>query len=108
MRPGGSYLWAIKSAKGRLCWSTGTYKEVIPNNKITSTMSFCDENGKVIPGSQVSVPGRWPDEITVLVEFSKSEEQTEVTVTEVGIPLITYPLSKIGWAQQFTKIGSLL
>jgi uncharacterized protein YndB with AHSA1/START domain len=108
VRQGGSYLWAMKSEQGRMFWSTGTYKEVVANKRIVSTMSFSNENGRIIPGSQVSVPGKWPDEIAVIVEFSESQGKTRVTVAEVGIPLIVYPLSKIGWAQQFDKIQSLL
>ena len=86
----------------------GTYKEVVANKKIVSTMSFSNENGKVIPGSQVTVPGKWPKEIAVIVEFSESQGKARVTVAEIGIPLIVYPLSKIGWAQQFDKIQLLL
>jgi uncharacterized protein YndB with AHSA1/START domain len=108
VREGGSYLWAMKSAQGRMFWNTGTYKEVVANKKIVSTLSFCNENGIIIPGSQVSVPGQWPNEITVIVEFSESEGKARVTVTEVGIPLIVYAPSKIGWAQQFDKIQLLL
>jgi uncharacterized protein YndB with AHSA1/START domain len=108
VRDGGSYLWAMKSAQGRMFWSTGTYKEVVANKKIVSTMSFSDENGKTIPGSQVSVPGQWPNEITVIVAFTESEGKARVSVAEVGIPLIAYPLSKMGWAQQFDKIQLLL
>ena len=108
VREGGSYLWAMKSGQGRMFWSTGTYKEVVPNKKIMSTLSFSNEDGKTIPGSQVSVPGQWPNEITVIVEFSESEGKARVIVAEVGIPLIAYPLSKIGWAQQFDKIELLL
>jgi uncharacterized protein YndB with AHSA1/START domain len=105
---GGSYLWAMKSKQGRMSWNIGTYKEVVANKKIVSTMSFANENGKAIPGSQVPVPGRWPDEITVIVEFGESEGKARVTVTEVGVPLIVYPLMKMGWAQQFDKIQLLL
>ena len=108
VREGGSFLWAMKSEKGKMFWNTGTYQEVVADKKIVSTMAFADENGKAIPGSQVSVPGRWPNEITVIVEFNESEGKARVTVTEVGIPLIAYPLLKIGWAQQFDKIQSLL
>jgi len=108
LRDGGGYLWEMKSSQGRMFWNTGTYKGVIANKKIVSTMSFADENGKAIPGSQVSVPGQWPDEITVIVEFNESEGQARVTVTEVDIPLIAYPFMKMGWAQQFDKIQSLL
>jgi uncharacterized protein YndB with AHSA1/START domain len=118
VRTEGSYLWAMKSggmksgamksAEGRMFWNTGTYKEVVADRKIVSTMSFANENGKAIPGSQVPVPGRWPDEITVIVAFSESEGKTRVTVTEVGVPLIVYPLLKMGWAQQFDKMQLLL
>jgi uncharacterized protein YndB with AHSA1/START domain len=95
VREGGSYLWAMKSAQGKMFWSTGTYKEVVANKKIVSTMSFSNENGKIIPSSQVSVPGQWPNEVTIIVEFSESAGKARVTVAEVGIPLIVYPLSKI-------------
>lgn len=108
VREGGSYLWAMKSGRGKVFWNTGTYREVVANEKIVSTMSFSNENGKTIPGSQVSVPGHWPNELTVIVEFSESAGKTRVTVREVGIPLIVYPLAKIGWAQQFDKIQMLL
>jgi uncharacterized protein YndB with AHSA1/START domain len=105
---GGSFLWAMKSENGRTFWNTGIYHDVVVNKKIVSTMAFADENGKAIPGSEVSVPGRWPNEITVVVEFSESEGKTRVTVTEVGIPFIVYAPSKIGWAQQFDNIQLLL
>jgi len=107
-REGGSYLWAMKSGQGKMFWSTGTYKEVVTNKRIVSTMSFANEDGKIVPGSQVSVPGHWPNEITVIVEFSEFEGKARVTVAEVGIPLIVYPLSKMGWSQQFDKIQALL
>jgi uncharacterized protein YndB with AHSA1/START domain len=108
VREGGNYHWAMKSEQGRMSWNTGTYKEVVANKKIVSTMSFSNENGKTIPGSQVSVPGQWPNEITVIVEFSESAGKARVTVTEAGIPLIAYALLKMGWAQQFDKIQLLL
>jgi uncharacterized protein YndB with AHSA1/START domain len=108
LRPNGTYLWAMKSGQGRMYWSTGTYKEVVQNEKIVSTMSFSDESGNATPGSQVSVPGRWPNQITVIVELRESKGKTRITVTEVGVPLITYPLMKIGWDQQFDKIQPLL
>ena len=108
VREGGGFLWGMKSEHGRVFWNTGTYQEVVANKKIVSTMSFSNENGKIIPGSQASVPGRWPDDITVIVEFSEREEKARVTVTEVGIPLIAYPLMKLGWAQQFDKMQLLL
>jgi uncharacterized protein YndB with AHSA1/START domain len=108
VREGGSYLWGMKSEQGKTFWNTGTYLEVVANRKLVATMSFSDANGKAIPSSQVSVPGHWPDALTVSVQFSESSGKTQVTVQEVGIPLIVYPFSKIGWAQQFDKMQLLL
>jgi uncharacterized protein YndB with AHSA1/START domain len=108
VRQGGSYLWGMTSARGKTTWNTGTYTEVLANKKIVSTLAFADENGRAIPGPQAPVPGRWPNEITVIVEFSESAGKTKVTVTEVGIPLIVYAPSKMGWSQQFDKLQSLL
>jgi len=108
LRAGGTYLLSMKSPNGQMFWNTGVYKEVIPNRRIVSSLSFADEHGNAIPGSQSPAPGHWPDEITVIVEFVESDGKTKVTVTEVGIPLIVKPLSKIGWAQQFNKMDDLL
>jgi hypothetical protein len=71
-------------------------------------LSFADEAGNAVPGSKAPVPGRWPDAITVIVEFSESSGKTKVTVTEIGMPLIVTILSRTAWDQQFDKIEGLL
>jgi uncharacterized protein YndB with AHSA1/START domain len=108
LRVGGSYLWAMKSPKGEMFWNTGVYTEVVPESRIVSTLSFADETGKALPGSKAPVPGRWPDAVTVIVEFSESSGKTKVTVTEVGVPLMVMILSRVAWNQQFDKIEGLL
>jgi uncharacterized protein YndB with AHSA1/START domain len=108
LRVGGTYLWAMKSPKGAMSWNTGVYQEVVMNRRIVSSLSFADETGKAIPGSKAPVPGRWPNAITVIVDFSASGGKTKVTVTEVGLPLIVKLLSTIAWNQQFDKIEGLL
>ncbi len=108
LRVGGTYLWAMKSPKGEMFRNTGVYKEVVANRRIVSTMSFADETGNAVPGSQAPVPGRFPDAVTVIVEFSESSGKTKVTVTEVGLPLIIKIMSKIAWDEQFDKIEGLL
>lgn len=108
LRVGGTYLWEMKSAKGETFWNTGVYQEVVPERRIAYTSSFADETGKVIPASKAPVPGRWPDAVTAIVEFSESNGKTKVTVTEVGLPLLIKIVSKIAWNQQFDKIEGLL
>jgi uncharacterized protein YndB with AHSA1/START domain len=108
LRVGGTYLWAMRSPKGQISWNTGVYQEVDPNRRIVSSLSFADENGQAVPGSKAPVPGRWPDTVTMIVDFSESSGKTKVTVTEVGLPLFVKLLSKVAWDQQFDKIESLL
>lgn len=108
LRVGGTYLWAMKSPNGAMSWNTGVYENVVPNTKIVSTLSFADENGQALPGAKAPVPGRWPDAITVVVDFSESDGKTKVTVTEIGIPLFVKVLAKVAWDQQFDKIQALL
>jgi uncharacterized protein YndB with AHSA1/START domain len=108
LRVGGTYLFAMRSAKGEMFWNTGVYKEVVPNRRIVSTLSFADETGKALPASKVPVPGRWSDAVTVTVDFSESSGKTKVTVTEAGIPLIVRIPSVVAWDQQFDKIEGLL
>ena len=108
LRVGGTFLWAMKSPKGEMFWNTGVYKEVVPGSKIVSTLAFADESGKALPGTKAPVPGRWPDAVTVIVNFGESNGRTKVTVTEVGLPLMIKILSKVAWGQQFDKIEGLL
>ncbi|MDD2769396.1 MAG: SRPBCC domain-containing protein [Methylococcus sp.] len=108
LRVGGTYLLSMRSQKGEIVWNAGSYKEVVPNTKIVSTMSFSDANGKAIPGSEVRVPGKWPDEITVTVEFKGADGKTTIAITEVGIPLIMKFFGALGWQQQLDKFEALL
>lgn len=108
LRVGGTFLFSMRSQKGEMFWNTGIYKEVVANTRIVSALSFCDENGKAVPGSEVPVPGKWPDEIAVTVEFKEASGKTTVTVTEVGIPLIMKFFAALGWQQQLDKFETLL
>lgn len=107
-RTGGKFLFSMRSPKGETYWNTGTYDEIVPNRKIVSSMSFSDENGKVLRGSEIPVPGAWPDEISVTVEFTPQDGKTHVKVFESGIPLLMKVLAKMGWEQQFDKFEALL
>lgn len=104
----GAFLLSMRSPNGEMHWNAGTYREIVDRQRIVSAMSFSDEHGKVIPGSEVPVPGEWPDDITVTVEFRETNGGTTVAVTEAGIPLIMKFFATLGWQQQFDKLEALL
>lgn len=107
-RVGGTYLFSMQSPKNEMFWNTGTYTEITLNQKIAFTVSFADENGKLVPGAQAPAPGKWPDSIMATVTFQADGGKTHVRVEEVGIPLIMKILAKMGWEQQFDKFERLL
>lgn len=107
-REGGKFLLSMQSPDGKISWNTGTYTQIITNQKIVSKMSFSDETGKAIPASEAGVPGKWPDEIEVIVQFEDLSGKTKIQITEVGIPLLMSFFAKLGWQQQFDKMEPLL
>ncbi|MEO5667113.1 MAG: SRPBCC domain-containing protein [Bdellovibrionota bacterium] len=108
LQVGGRFLYAMKSPKGEMSWNAGTYTEIVPLQKIVSTMSFSDENGRAMTGAEIKIPGVWPDSIGVVVEFKDLGAKTLVSVTETGIPAIMKLFASMGWTQQFEKFEKLL
>jgi hypothetical protein len=53
-----TYLLFMKSAKGKMFRNTGVYKDVL-KKMIVSTMSFSNEDGKAISGSEAPVVGHF-------------------------------------------------
>ncbi|MFA6239944.1 MAG: SRPBCC domain-containing protein, partial [Candidatus Hydrogenedentales bacterium] len=50
-RVGGKYLYCMRSPEGQDFWSTGTYEEIVPMERIVSSDSFADEKGNIISAS---------------------------------------------------------
>lgn len=107
-RVGGAYVLAMRAPDGTTHWNGGRYVDIVPNRRISSTMSFADENGRPLRGKDVPAPGVWPDEVTVTVEFKAAGGGTSVSIEETGIPVVMMAFAKMGWEQQFDKMEKLL
>lgn len=107
-RVGGKFLLSMKSPDGEMYWNAGSYTEVEENKKLVSQMAFSDATGKITPGAEVKMPGRWPDFVIVTVEFREDGDKTHVAVTEEGVPLLMKIMAQLGWEQQFVKLEKLL
>jgi uncharacterized protein YndB with AHSA1/START domain len=108
-RVGGKYLFCMRDLNGKDYWSTGIYKEIVPNEKIVWTDSFADENGNVVPGSHYSMGDDFPREMTVTVSFEDENGKTKMTLRHTGMP--AGEMSKMagqGWNEQFDKLVELL
>lgn len=107
-RVGGSYILGMQGPDGKVVYNVGTYSEFEPMKKMVSKMAFADEDGRPVPASHYGLPGNWPDEVIVSVEFTNAAEKTIVKITEQGIPSIMKLFAKMGWEQQFEKMDVIL
>ena len=103
-KPGGTYLNCMRAADGKEFWSTGTYKEIIPLKKIVYADSFSDSKGNIIPASDLKMPGEWPLELMVTVEFEGIDSKTNLLLKHVGVPKEAYDDCISGWQQSFDKL----
>jgi uncharacterized protein YndB with AHSA1/START domain len=106
-RVGGKYLSAMRSPDGQEYWSTGTYKEIIPGEKLVATDSFADQDGNVVSSAHYGMEG-FPMELTVNFTFKDLGGRTEMTLSQTGIQNIddkTREEMKQGWNESFDKIA---
>lgn len=104
LKVGGKYLNCMLSPQGDKFWSTGVYREIIPNEKLVCTDSFADENGNVIAASDLNIPGNWPMELLISIIFEEKDGQTVMHLRHEGLPAEILEDCKTGWLQSFDKL----
>lgn len=109
LRVGGKYLFDMRSAEGKDYWSTGTYREIVPQERIVATDSFADESGQVVTASYYGMEGIWPLELQVTVTFEELGGRTKMTLRHSGIPTgRMQELTEVGWNESFDKLAQAL
>jgi uncharacterized protein YndB with AHSA1/START domain len=110
-REGGTYLWAMQSPVGQVYWSTGTFHEIVPQERLVVTDSFADEKGNIVPASHYGMPGDFPLEMEVIVTFEDVEGgKTKLTLRHTGMPAGTEEgaQAEAGWNQTLDKLAAVL
>ena len=108
LRVGGKYLYAMKGPDKKTFWSTGTYKEIVPQTKIIATDSFSDEKGNIVFSSELGLPYQFPAEIEVITTFEEVDGKTKLTVRQNGVPPEAIADSQAGWNESFDKFETAL
>jgi len=120
---GGKYHVAMRGPAGsefdKDLWSTGVYKEIVPNKKIVVTDSFADENGNVVSATHYGMPDTFPMETEITISFEEQDDpSTSLRTSKTKMNLI-YPSTKgiegkmledmkQGWNQSFDKLAEHL
>lgn len=108
-RVGGESLLAMKDPNGEVVWSGGVYKEIVPFKKIVTTDHFADEYGNVISANEVGMPGDWPIEGLITIEFSDAnEEEVKIIINHLGIPKEMHDDCVEGWKSSLNKLQRLV
>lgn len=108
-RVGGKYLFDMESPDGKIIWSAGEYKEIIPNEKIVYTDQFADKDGNSISPNDIGLRGMWPKNLYVTVEFEKMEHnQTKMILSHMGIPREMHDEYVDGWNQSMDKFQEIV
>jgi len=108
-RVGGKYLYAMRSPDGKDFWSTGTYYEITPFERIVATDSFADEKGNVVPASYYGMTRDWPLEAKVSSIFEEKKGKTKYTLRyELTPPKEMLGPMVAGWNESFDKLEKVV
>lgn len=109
LRVGGSYLFCMRSPEGDDYWSTGTFEEIAPKERIVYTDSFADEQGNVVPPSHYGMGDDSPMDLLVTLTFEEEAGKTKLTLTQSGFPEGEMAeLSEAGWNESLDKLADSL
>ncbi|HYE07438.1 MAG TPA: SRPBCC domain-containing protein [Planctomycetota bacterium] len=87
LRVGGSYLICMRSPRGQDFWSTGTYEEIVPRQRLICSDSFADEDGDVVSPARYGMPAEFPTTLHIVVSLMPLPDgATEVMVEHIGLP----------------------
>ncbi len=116
-RVGGKYLLAMRGRMGPgqpevTTWSGGTYREIIPMEKIAVLDHFADEHGNKIHASQYGLPASFPMESVIEIEFADAPGgKTKLTLHYPSIKGIEGGMltnMQMGWNQSLDKLAEKL
>jgi uncharacterized protein YndB with AHSA1/START domain len=73
------------------------------------TDSFADEKGNVVPASEYGMPGDFPEEMLITVEFTEVDGKTKMTLRHEGLPAgEIQDGANQGWNESFDKMAETL
>jgi uncharacterized protein YndB with AHSA1/START domain len=87
-------------------WFTGTYLEVVENERLVYTDSMADQHGRIMTPEELGLPAHHPTTTEVRVQLEAAAGATRMVVTHVGIP--EGSPGAIGWTKALDKLADHL
>lgn len=86
LRVGGKYHFAMRSPEGQDFWSTGTFREISPMDRLVMTDAFSNEQGEIVSPDEHGVPATGPSEFLFTLTFEDLGGKTRLTLVYSGMP----------------------
>ena len=77
LKPGGILHYGLQAPDGSTMWGKLTYREIIPQSKLVTVVSFSDENCGI---TRHPMSDKWPLETINHVTFKEIAGKTEITI----------------------------
>jgi len=109
LRPGGVFLYCMRSSEGRDHWGKGVYREILVPERIVLTSSFADAQGNVVPATRYGMSPDWPLETLLTVTFEEEAGKTRLTLRYEGVPPgADRDGSQQGWSESLERLDEYL
>ena len=106
LRVGGRHLWSMQSPDGMQMYFTGSYKEVVPMERLVYTDGMSDAEGNVVSPATMGMGEDMPETMDVTVTFVHADGKTTVTVSHISHG--PEDRAGMGWEQAFDKLTAIL
>lgn len=108
VKVGGKYLWCMRGEGIGDFYTTGTFLEVTPIEKLVYTDSFADAEGNKVSSDYYGMP-EVPSDSVVTITLEDLGAKTKMTVHHSEIPESKLGEdTKSGWNESFDKMATLL
>lgn len=109
VRPGGAFVYGIRSPDGYECGCRGTYREIVEPERLVYTLCRADEFGNVVEPATVGMDPAWPKETVVTVTFADLGGKTQLTLHQtVSESLAKRTGAHPGWVQMLDRLAEAL
>jgi uncharacterized protein YndB with AHSA1/START domain len=82
LRPGGVFLYGMRSPGGQEMWGKFVYREIVPPERLVFVVSFTDEAGNL---KRHPMSATWPLEVLSTMTLAERDGKTTLTMSGVAI-----------------------
>ena len=109
LRPGGHFLYCMRSPEGAEYWGKGSYQEVEPPARLVYLDSFADREGNPVRPEQYGLSPDHPAQTLVTVTLADQGGKTLLTLQHAGLPVgEDSDMTEAGWRSQLDRLAEAL